>query len=125
MISFVSKGDFSKTKRFLSNAKEFKARAILEKYGELGVKALAENTPKDTGLTAKSWSYKIEKGSHGYSIVWSNSNVNEGVPIAVILRYGHGTGTGGYVSGIDYISPAIRPLFYDFADSLWKELTGK
>lgn len=125
MISFRTKGDFSKTTKFLENAKGFNPRSVLEKYGELGVKALAEHTPKDTGHTSESWSYKIQNGSHGASIVWSNANVNDGVPIAIILRFGHGTGTGGYVQGIDYISPAIRPLFSDFADSLWKELNGK
>ena len=125
MITFTSRGDFSKTFNFLKRASDFKARNILEKYGELGVKALAENTPKDTGETAKAWSYEIQNGSDGASIVWSNSNVNDGVPIAILLRFGHGTGTGGYVQGIDYISPAIRPLFNDFADSLWKELMDK
>lgn len=125
MIRFTSKGDFSKTMKFLMNSKDFNPRSVLEKYGELGVRALAENTPKDAGRTSESWSYEIQNGRDGASIIWSNSNVNDGVPIAVILRYGHGTGTGGYVEGRDYISPAIRPLFDDFADSLWKELMNK
>lgn len=125
MISFVSKGDFQKTKKFLNSAKNFGPRSILEKYGELGVKALAESTPKDTGRTAESWTYSIRKDPHGYSLIFSNSNVNNGVPIAVLIRYGHATGTGGFVQGIDYISPAIRPLFTSFADSLWKELNNK
>lgn len=125
MITFVSKGDFSRTKRFLNGAKSFNPRSILEKYGELGVKALAENTPKDTGHTAESWSYKIVMKNGEYSVVWSNSNVNENIPVAILIRFGHGTGNGGYVQGIDFISPAIRPLFNDLADSMWKELVSK
>lgn len=125
MVTFVSKGDFRKTIKFLNGAKSFSPRSILEKYGELGVRALAENTPKDTGHTAECWSYKINKEPNGYSIVWSNSNVSDGVPIAILLRFGHGTGTGGYVQGRDFITPAIRSLFDNFADSLWKELMNK
>lgn len=127
MITFVSKGDFSKTKSFLTRAKRLNldTRALLEKYGQLGVKALAENTPKDSGATADSWSYKIQNGNGETSIIWSNNNMTDGVPVAILLRFGHATGTGGYVQGTDYISPAIRPLFDEFAISLWKELNGK
>lgn len=125
MITFVSKGDFSKTLKFLEKSKKFDPQDILKKYGELGVQALAEATPKDSGETAASWSYEIRHGREQSSIYWTNSNVNKGVPIAIILQYGHGTGTGGYVQGRDYISPAILPIFDNLADSVWKELVGK
>lgn len=125
MITFVSKGDFSKTLKFLNKSKSFKPRAILETYAQMGVEALANATPKDSGKTASSWSYEIKMDHASSSIYWSNSNFNEGVPIAIILRYGHGTGTGGYVEGRDYISPAILPIFDSMADSVWKELMGK
>ena len=96
---------------------------VLRKYGQAGVEALAAATPKDTGETAASWSYEIVQTRNGYSIFWNNSNVNRGVNIALILQYGHGTGTGGYVRGIDYINPAIRPVFDEIANAAWKEVT--
>lgn len=122
MIIFRNKGDFNKTRKVLENAEHMGIRSILKKYGEKGVMALAEATPKDTGRTSESWSYDIKMDSKGASISWSNSNIQNGIPIAVILRYGHATGTGGYVQGRDYISPAILPIFDGIAKSAWEEV---
>lgn len=123
MITIKQKGDFRNTERFFDNSKKFDISTILNKFGEAGVNALASATPRETGLTAASWSYEIETGSDHASIFWTNSNTNANVNIAVILQYGHGTGTGGYVQGIDYINPSIRPVFDDIADQAWKEVT--
>lgn len=123
MIVIHQKGDFKNLTRFLERAKEAVHLGILDKYGKRGVEALAEATPKDTGLTASSWSYKIErKAGQGASISFYNSNIQNGVPIAIILQYGHGTKNGGWVEGRDYINPAIRPIFDEIADSAWKEV---
>ena len=97
-------------------------REILETYGRAGVTALASATPVDSGETAAAWGYEIVQTSGGYSIFWTNSHINKGVNIAVILQYGHGTGTGGYVKGIDYINPALRPVFEQLADAAWREV---
>ena len=123
MISFRQKGDFSKLTRFLEKAKEAVRLGDLDKYGREGVAALASATPTETGLTASSWTYEIERKGSSVSIVYKNSNINKGVPIAVILQYGHGTGTGGWVQGRDYINPAIQPVFDRIADEAWKEVT--
>lgn len=125
MVTFVSKGDFSKTMKFLKKSTTFDVKDILIRFAEQGVEALSQATPVDSGKTANSWSYEIRMGRGQYSIYWTNSNINDGVPIAIILRYGHGTGTGGYVEGRDYISPAILPIFDNMADSIWKELIKK
>ena len=111
MITITQKGNFDRTERWLSRMKSGEAFAVLSKYGTLGVNALSNATPVDSGLTAASWSYSIIQQPRYYSIRWHNSHVEDGVPIAVILQYGHGTGTGGYVQGRDYIMPAIRPVF--------------
>lgn len=123
MISFRQKGDFSKLTHFLEKAKEAVKIGDLDRYGREGVAALASATPTDSGLTASSWYYKIKHENGSVSISFHNSNINEGVPIAIILQYGHGTGTGGWVEGRDYINPAIRPLFDKIADNAWKEVT--
>lgn len=123
MITIKHKGDFKNTERFFDNAKKLDIDRILNAYGEAGVRALSSVTPTRTGLTAASWSYEIEKRSDGASIYWANDNENQGVNIAVILQYGHGTGTGGYVSGRDYINPAIQPVFDKLAEEVWKEVT--
>ena len=91
-------------------------------YGQRGVDALKKATPKDTGLTADSWRYEIKISKSDVKIIWSNLNIQNGVPIAVILQYGHATGTGGYVQGIDYINPAIKPIFDDISEKVWKEM---
>lgn len=124
MIRFKHKGDFKHTERFFKKAVEKSYLHTLKKYGLAGVQALASATPKESGATAAAWSYEIVKTDGGYSIYWSNSNTNNGVNIAVILQYGHGTGTGGYVRGIDYIDPAIRPIFDQIANEAWKEVTS-
>lgn len=119
------KGDFSKTEKWLENLKRLRVRHILEKYGQKGVDALASATPVDTGLTASSWSYEIlEYKTAGWQLVWKNSNVNKGVNIALILQYGHGTGTGGYVQGIDYINPALRPIFEEISNKIGEEIVA-
>ena len=124
MIVLKNKGDFSKTTNFLKRITKLDYKSILSKYGKMGVDALAKATPIDTGLTASSWSYEIVEDDGGATIYWKNSNVVKGVSIAVILQYGHGTGTGGYVEGIDYINPALRSIFEGIADGAWKEVTG-
>ena len=123
MISISQKGDFSKLTSFLERMKNVIKIGDLDKYGREGVAALSAATPKDSGLTANSWYYKIERGKDSVSISFYNSNVNKGVPIAVILQYGHGTRNGGYVEGIDYINPAIQPVFNKIAEDVWKEVT--
>ena len=121
-ISFSSKGDFSKTIKFLNKMKNVKISNILSKYGEIGVNALSQATPKDSGVTSRSWNYKIEVNNDNASIVWYNTNVVKGVNIAVILQYGHGTRNGGWVEGRDYINPAMKPIFDKIADQVWKEV---
>ena len=123
MISFRQKGDFSKATRWFENLKQIAHLSILDKYGKEGVAALASATPKESGLTANSWGYTIERSSGSAKIIFENSNVNEGVNIAIILQYGHGTGTGGWVEGRDYINPAIQPIFDRIAEEAWEEVT--
>lgn len=116
----------NKTERWLEKLqKNIIPEANLAKYGELGVQALAANTPKDTGQTAGSWYYTIEKSKDSVTISWENRNVHNGVVIAAILQYGHGTGTGGYVRGIDYINPSMKPVFQQIADDAWREVNMK
>lgn len=123
MITFTAKGDFKNTEKFLQRMKEFAKISDLDKYGQEGVDALSAATPMDSGKTASSWGYRIKHENGSASIEWTNSNINDGVPIAVIIQYGHGTGRGGYVKGIDYINPAMRPVFESIADKVWKEVT--
>ena len=123
MIKFRQKGDFSKLTRFLERAKEAVRLGDLDKYGREGVAALASATPVDSGLTANSWYYTIEHKNGSSSINFHNSNIQNGVPIAVILQYGHGTRNGGWVEGRDYINPAIRPIFDRIANDAWREVT--
>lgn len=124
MISFVQKGDFSRTEKFLNRISFGRIFTKMDKYGQMGVDALQEATPKDSGLTASSWQYEIEQNSAGTTIHWYNTNVNKGVNIAVILQYGHGTRNGGYVQGRDYINPAMRKVFDQIAEEAWKEVTN-
>ncbi len=123
MISFRQKGDFSKTLKYLDRIRDPIKMGILDKYGREGVKALSSATPVDSGVTANSWYYKIEKDNKSAKVVFYNSHINKGVPIAIILQYGHGTGTGGWVQGRDYINPAIRPIFDRMANEVWREVT--
>ena len=123
MITFRQKGDFSKLTSFLERAKEAVKLGDLDKYGREGVAALSSATPVRTGLTANSWYYEIEHQNGSVSITFNNSNVNKGVPIAIILQYGHGTRNGGWVQGRDYINPAIQPVFDRIANEAWEEVT--
>ena len=121
-IGFEVSGDFSRLEKFLARMKRGDLYRSLEAYAQQGVIALSLNTPIDSGTTASAWDYEISIKSGAVSITWTNSNINKGVPIAIILQYGHGTGTGGYVAGQDYINPAMKPIFQSIADNVWKEV---
>lgn len=122
MIRFRQRGDFSNLSKFLEKAKEAIKLGDLDRYGREGVAALESATPVNTGLTAKSWYYKINRTNSTVSISFHNSNIQNGVPIAVIIQYGHGTNHGGWVQGRDYINPAIRPVFDEIVNKVWKEV---
>ena len=122
MIRFRQKGNFSKLSNFLERAKNVVRIGDLDKYGREGVATLASATPVESGLTASSWTYEIVRGKGSVAIRFNNSNIQNGVPIAIILQYGHGTGTGGWVEGRDYINPSVQPLFDKIADNAWKEV---
>lgn len=124
MIRLSSHGDFSRTFKFLERMKQFKIEKILSRYAQQGVSALSAATPVDSGLTSSSWSYEISVSGESATIYWINSNENKGVNIAVILQYGHGTGTGGYVAGRDYINPAMQPIFDKIAEEAWSEVVN-
>ena len=123
MIEFRQKGDFSKLNRYFERLKETANVGVLDKYGRAGVAALSSATPINTGKTASSWYYDIKRQNGSVSIEFNNSNFNKGVPIAIILQYGHGTGNGGWIQGRDYINPAIQPIFDQIANDAWKEVT--
>lgn len=123
MIKIRHKGDFSKLTRYLVNVDKTVKMADLERFGREGVAALASATPVDSGLTANSWYYEIERGRGTAVIRFCNSNVQNGVPIAIILHYGHGTRNGGWVEGRDYINPAIQPIFDEIVNKAWREVT--
>lgn len=123
-VNFEVSGGFTKTERFLNRMKHHEYLNVLDEFGRDGVQALRNATPVDSGATAEAWDYEIKRTRNYTEIVWTNSNINDGVPIAVILQYGHGTGTGGYVQGRDYINPAIRPVFDKIAEKAWKVVTS-
>jgi hypothetical protein len=123
MVTLTSTGDFSKLTGFFNRCLEIANLGILDKYGRLGVEALAAATPVDSGRTAQSWEYKITHTDTGVNLEFWNYNINDGVPIALILQYGHGTGTGGWVEGRDYINPALRPVFDSILNDVWKEIS--
>lgn len=123
-VKFEVSGGFTKTERFLNHMKRREYLNVLDEFGRDGVQALRNVTPVDSGATAEAWDYEIKRTRNYTEIVWTNSNINDGVPIAVILQYGHGTGTGGYVQGRDYINPAIRPIFDKIAEKAWKVVTS-
>ena len=126
MISFRQKGDFSKLTRFLEKSKEaVRVGDLLDKYGREGVAALSSATPIDSGKTANSWNYEITNKNGSVTISFNNSNIQNGVPIAIILQYGHGTKNGGWVQGRDYINPAIQPVFDEIVDKAWREVTKR
>ena len=123
MITFRHKGDFSKTYKLFERAREAVRLGDLDKFGREGVAALASATPVNTGLTANSWYYEIKHEKGSVSIIFCNSNIQNGVPIAIILQYGHGTRNGGWVQGRDYINPAVQPIFDRLVDNAWREVT--
>lgn len=123
MITVTCKGDFDRSKSFLKRLLKLDIKQILDKYAQMGVEQLRAYTPKDSGNTADSWGYEIEVSGNRKSIVFTNDNINKGVPIAIILQYGHGTRNGGYVQGIDYINPALDAIFQELANEAWEEVT--
>lgn len=124
MISFTHKGDFSKLTTYFKKVSEAsRVNKVLERYGRDGVAALSSATPTETGLAASSWYYEIENGVGFARITFLNSDIENGFPVAIMLQYGHGTGTGGWVEGRDYINPAIQPVFDKIADAAWREVT--
>ena len=125
MITFKSSGDFSKTDNFLKKMVKMDLDSVLTDCAQKGVQALEDATPRRTGLTALSWSYEIERTADSITITWTNSNFNKGVPIALMIQYGHGTGTGGYVPGVDYINPAMRPIFEEIEQRVMKEVNAR
>jgi len=124
MITFTSRGSFDKTESFLKKMMKQDLSSILNKYAQDGVAALSAATPVDSGETARSWTYEVETERGSVTIIWKNTHLAGGKPLAIMLQYGHGTGTGGYVSGRDYINPAIRPVFDKIAADVWKEVSS-
>lgn len=124
VVEMKMKGDFKKINSFLEKSLERVKYGSLDKYGRMGVEALAQATPRDTGKTAESWSYEIVRKTGEISIIWKNSNRVDGYPIAVLIQYGHGNGKGAYITGVDYINPAMKSVFDNIADQAWKEVTG-
>lgn len=123
MIRFEQKGDFSKLEKYLKKVKRTNLSAVLHRYGKKGVEALSAATPVETGVTARSWYYEVENSRNRVAINFYNSSIENGVPIAIIVQYGHGTGTGGWVQGRDYINPAIQPIFDEITKDVWREVT--
>lgn len=124
MLRIASSGSFSKTTGFLNRLKQGDIYKDLNRYGRMGADALSKATPRDTGLTANSWTYDITRTATKTIISWNNTNANNGTKVAILLQYGHGTGTGGYVAGTDYINPALRPIFDQIAEDVWKKVTS-
>lgn len=124
MIHVTSHGDFKKTTRYLEKLSSKQLFSSLERHGRIGVDALSRSTPREKGETANSWDFEIERSTNRVAIHWVNDHVDDGVNVAVILQYGHGTGTGGYVQGRDYINPSMRPIFDKIVADVWKEVTS-
>lgn len=123
MIGFKTKGSFKHIERFIKDVVSKKYLSPLDRCGLKGVRALAEATPKDTGVTAASWDYEIHNSDGKTVIYWTNDNFNRDCNIAILIQYGHGTGRGVYVQGVDYINPALKPVFDEIAEEVWKEVT--
>lgn len=121
-VKITQKGDFKKSESLLNRVLKLSPSSILHKFGKEGVAKLSSVTPRDTGLTSEKWSYSVEKTKSGYRLSWENDNVVDGIPVAILIQNGHGTKGGTYVEGIDYINPALRPIFEKIADELWKEV---
>jgi len=125
MISVKHEGSFKNILKYLDfSRKDRKIEEVLSRYGREGIQALSMNTPVDSGETASMWDYEIHKSNGRYELVWTNDNINDGIPIAILLQYGHATRNGGYVQGIDYINPAMRPLFDKMAENIWREVAS-
>ena len=124
-VVITQKGSFSKTFKFLQKIQSKWFYRRLQKYGQMGVDVLREATPKRTGKTSESWGYEIKITEDSASIIWTNTNVNDWANVAVLIQYGHATRNGGYVQGIDYINPAMKPVFDKIADSIWLEVTSE
>lgn len=123
MISFTSRGSFDKMEKFLREMQHLNVRRIIEPYAREGVNALAAATPVESGLAANSWDYNIKTSRGGVTVEWTNSNVENGFPVVIMLQYGYATGTGGFVAGRDFINPAIRPVFDKISNAVWKAVT--
>ena len=124
MISMSAQGDFKLTQTFLMKVRSKAFYKSIVKYGDAGVDALARATPKETGVTAAAWTYEIKVDANSFSIIWSNTNLKNGTPVAIFIQYGHGTGTGGYVPGTDFINPALKPIFDQIIRDVWREVTS-
>lgn len=124
MITWKTKGSFKNIEKFFEGARRLKIRNILDRYGKIGVTELSKSTPIDTGKTAESWNYRITIDTWGANVIWFNTNVNNGVSIAILIQYGHGTKNGGYVQPYDYINPAMKSIFDNMADEIWKEVSS-
>jgi hypothetical protein len=123
-FSFSSEGDWARTEQFLRKMINLNIDGVLQAAGQAGVKALSSATPKDTGRAAISWTFEVKKTNSSIEIGWKNTDVESGFPVALMIQYGHGTGTGGYISGRDYINPAMRPTFDQIAETVWKAVTS-
>lgn len=123
LVVMKQSGSLKNFEGFLYKNRKRRLYQLLNEYGKQGVELLRDATPVDTGKTATGWDYEIEVSSQGVSLYWVNNNVNEGVPIAILIQYGHATRSGSYVQGIDYINPALRSLFESMATKLWKEVS--
>lgn len=123
MIKIKHRGNFNKLEKFLARMAKKEYLNVLDKFGQEGVEALSKATPIDSGETSNMWKYTLEIGPTQTGIYWYNDNENKGVNIAIILQYGHGTNNGGFVQGIDYINPAMAPIFEAMAEAAWKEVT--
>lgn len=124
MVSLSSSGSFDKTEKFLRSMQKMDVGKIIEGQARKGVQALSAATPFDSGLASNSWDYAITKTNNSVTIGWTNSDVENGYPVAIMIQYGHGTGTGGWIQGIDYINPAMRPIFDEILQTVWKAVTS-
>lgn len=124
MVVIKHRGNFNNTEKFLKSAQKLQIKSLLDSYGQKGVQALREATPKDSGETANSWAYEIQVNKGSVSLIWTNTNVVNGVPIAILIQYGHGTRNGGYVEGRDYINPALQPIFDKLSEEVWRAVTN-
>lgn len=124
MVSLSAEGSFDRTRKFLMSMQTLDIGKILQSQGEKGVRALSQATPKESGIAASSWGYKIIKKSNSVTLGWTNSDVENGFPVALMIQYGHGTGTGAWIEGKDYINPAMRSVFDEIAETVWRAVTS-